>query len=149
MTLTVWTNQAGNVRLHQLSSDPEDGTVIDQVAYLVTLDAFSGWSCVSTGYQGSVPDADPSLWRWGDQGITAVLPVPASITPRQTRLLLLQQGLLSQVETMMQSQPEAAQIAWNYALEFKRDDPLLNQLAIALGLTEAQLDDFFRAASTL
>lgn len=75
--------------------------------------------------------------------------VPLSITPRQCRLLLMQQGLLPQTEAMIAQQDEATRITWEYALEFRRDDPLLNQLAIALGLDEAQIDQFFIAAAQL
>jgi hypothetical protein len=79
----------------------------------------------------------------------AVPKVPASVTPRQVRLLLLSQGLLSQVTTLIAQQPEAAQIAWEYASEFRRDDPLLLSLATNLNLTSQQLDEFFIAAAAL
>lgn len=79
----------------------------------------------------------------------AVVSVPTSITPRQCRLLLLQQGLLSQVETMISQSTDDVRITWEYALEFKRDDPILNQLGTSLGLTEQQIDQFFIAASAL
>lgn len=75
--------------------------------------------------------------------------VPASVTPRQVRLLLLQQGLLSSVEAMIAQQDEATKITWEFALEFKRSDPLLNALGQNLGLTEQQIDLFFIAAAEL
>ena len=75
--------------------------------------------------------------------------VPASITPRQVRLMLLQQNLLADVESMIAQQDEAAKITWQYALEFRRDDPLLNQLASNLGLTNEQIDQFFISASAI
>lgn len=75
--------------------------------------------------------------------------VPKSVTPRQVRLLLLSQGLLAQVTALMAEQPEAAQIAWEYASEFRRDDPLLLALAASLNLTEQQLDEFFIAAAAI
>lgn len=76
-------------------------------------------------------------------------PVPTSVTPRQVRLLLLQQNLLADVEALMAQQDEAIKIAWEYASEFRRDDPLLNQVAQNLNLTQEQLDQFFIAASTI
>jgi hypothetical protein len=76
-------------------------------------------------------------------------PVPSSVTPRQVRLLLLQQDLLDDVEAMILTQPKEIQIAWEYALEFQRNDPLLNTLAQNLNLTEQQLDEFFIAAAQL
>lgn len=75
--------------------------------------------------------------------------VPTSITPRQCRLILAQQGLLDSVEAMIAQQDRATQITWEYALEFRRDDPLLNQLAVNLGLSKAQIDQFFIEAAKL
>lgn len=71
------------------------------------------------------------------------------ITPRQCRLVLLQQGLLPQVTEMLSKQDEATRITWEYALEFRRDDPLLTALAANIGLTDQQIDEFFIAASQL
>lgn len=76
-------------------------------------------------------------------------PPPASVTPRQVRLLLLQKGLLPQVETLVSQSGEAAKITWEFALEFRRNDALLLQLAAALGLTEEQLDNFFIEAASI
>ena len=103
-----------------------------------------------TNYERAVegtPAFSNGAWRqtWT---IVAALP-PDSITPRQCRLLLLQQGLLSQVEAMIAQQDEATRITWEYAIEFRRDDPLLNQLALNLGLTAAQIDQFFIDAAQL
>lgn len=75
--------------------------------------------------------------------------VPKSITPRQCRLVLMSQGLLADVEAMIAAQDEATRITWEYALEFHRDDPLLNALAVNLNLTSEQIDQFFIAAAQL
>ena len=75
--------------------------------------------------------------------------VPTSVTPRQVRLLLLQQNLLASVEAMIAQQDEATKITWQYALEFRRDDALLNQLATNLNLTQEQIDQFFITAASL
>lgn len=95
-----------------------------------------------TGVEGGawvVRTVDPAL----------VLSVPYSITPRQCRLLLLQQGLLDTVEGLIAGRDKATKITWEYALEFKRDDPLLIDLGVDLGLTSAQIDQFFIAAAQL
>lgn len=76
-------------------------------------------------------------------------PVPEVITPRQCRLLLLQQGKLAEVEAMVAQSTDDVRITWEYALEFRRDDPLLNTLAANLGLQSAEIDQFFIAASQL
>jgi hypothetical protein len=77
------------------------------------------------------------------------VPVPQVITPRQCRLILLQQGLLAQVEAMIAQQDEATKITWQYASEFRRDDTLLNALAVNLNITSEQIDQFFIAAAQL
>lgn len=75
-------------------------------------------------------------------------PVPASVTPRQARLAIEAAGLTSQVEAAVDAAGAAARIAWDYALEIRRDDPLLVQLAQAVGLSSAALDQLFVEAET-
>ena len=148
MTVTVWTNN-DVVILAQLSDNPADGTALEQIAHMGSLSAYAGYTCVSVDYTGSVPDADPASWRWNGTAIVAVTPVPVSITPRQCRLILSQQGLLAGIEQTIAGMDEATRITWEYALEFRRDDPLLNALGANLGLTDTQIDQFFIAAAQL
>lgn len=132
-TLTKWTN-GSSVKLAQLSDDPQDGTASEQIAHMATLDAYSGYQCTDPDYSGPAP-----------------VEVPSSVTPRQVRLVLLAQGLLTSVEAMIAEQDEATQITWKYASEFRRDDPLLAQLAVNLvpPLSSQQIDEFFIAAAAL
>lgn len=76
-------------------------------------------------------------------------PVPESITPRQCRLWLLQQNLLSSVEASIAQASEEVKISWEYANEFQRNDPILKQFATMLGLSDQAIDDFFIAAAQL
>ena len=80
-------------------------------------------------------------------------PIPTSISPRQARLALLQAGLLSQVDTAINSlespAKEQAQIEWEYATSIERSSEWINQLGGALGLDDAGIDDLFKTASTL
>ncbi len=76
-------------------------------------------------------------------------PVPESISPRQARLALLAAGLLDAAEAAVNQAGPVAKIYWEYAVEWRRDEPVLIQLAAALGLTPEQLDDLFRQAATL
>lgn len=147
--VTVWTNPSHAVQLVQLSDDPADGTAQEQISHLATLPFLDGWSCVDPDFTGSVPDADASEWRWSDGQIVAAPKVPASVTPRQVRLLLLSQNLLSQVEGIIAQSDEATKITWQYASEFRRDDPLLQGLSQQLGLTSQQVDEFFIAAAAI
>lgn len=75
--------------------------------------------------------------------------VPQAVTSRQVRLLLLQNNLLDEVESLIQTQDRAVQIQWEYATRFERNDPLLNQLALNLNLTQDELDQFFIEASKI
>lgn len=47
------------------------------------------------------------------------------------------------------STDELTKIAWANAQEFRRDSPMIANLAAIMGWTESQLDDLFRTASTI
>lgn len=76
-------------------------------------------------------------------------PVPASITPRQARLALLAAGLLDDVETAVSGADKATQIAWEFATSIERGNPVIAAMAGALSLSDAQVDDLFRAAALI
>lgn len=79
--------------------------------------------------------------------------VPAAVTMRQARLALLGAGLLSSVEAAIDAMEEptksAARIEWEYSNELQRANALVAALGPALGLTGAQVDALFVAASAL
>lgn len=83
----------------------------------------------------------------------APTPVPQIVTPRQLRLALLSAGKLAQVQTLIDSgnAPPEAVISWEYATEFLRSDPMLNQLASAVQppLTGEEIDQLFVAAAQI
>lgn len=95
------------------------------------------------------------LAAWEQRRAEADQPTPPSVpkvvSARQVRLLLLNQGLLDDVEAIIAQQDRATQIAWEYATEFNREESLLNTLAQQppLSFDEAQLDQFFMAAAAL
>lgn len=76
-----------------------------------------------------------------------------SVSMRQARLALLQQGLLAQVEAALAALPdgqrEAAQIEWEYGSTVARLSPWVVQLTAGLGLTPAEVDQLFALAETL
>lgn len=74
--------------------------------------------------------------------------VPNSITPRQARLVLLQNNLLDDLEVLI-ANDRVLQIWWEYSLEIKRNDERLLQAAVALKLTDEQLDNMFIRAINL
>ena len=81
------------------------------------------------------------------------VPVITSVTMRQARLALLQQGLLTQVNNAVASMPgaqgDAVRIEWEFSSTVERNRPFVNSLSDALGLTSIQLDNLFKLAATL
>lgn len=75
--------------------------------------------------------------------------VPHQVTMRQARLALLSIGMLQSVKEMVAGMPERAQIEWESAGTVERDSALVEALAPALGLSDAQLDELFITAATL
>ena len=76
-------------------------------------------------------------------------PVPASLTPLQLRMGLLQAGLLDEVEVYIAAAPREVGIAWEYATAFDRYHPFIAGAAAALGLSQDQVDDMFRQAGSI
>lgn len=91
--VTVWTDPASNVVLHQLSDDPADGTAQEQIAHLATRPFLDGWSCVSEDYTGAAPETDAFLWRWDGSAITSLPAPPPEPTVEQVREVLAGLGM--------------------------------------------------------
>ena len=81
--------------------------------------------------------------------VAPFLPAVVSVSPRQARLALSAAGLLAQVNAIVRTADEQTQITWDYALSINRTDPMIEQIATALGLSETQVDDLFAAAAML
>lgn len=71
-----------------------------------------------------------------------------SITPLQAKLQLHRAGLLDEVEAMVATDVEV-RLYWEYALEIRRDHPTLLTIAIALGLSDEQLNMMFIEAGKI
>jgi len=84
---------------------------------------------------------------------TIAMTIPQEVTMRQARLALLDAGLLSSVQTAINSLQEPAktkaQIEWDYSNALQRDNSFVSVLGAALGLNETALDSLFIAASKL
>ena len=95
--------------------------------------------------------------RWIGDPMTAeeirARDVPQAVTPRQLQLALLEADLLDAIEAFLANEqtPRAARIAWEYATEYRRDDPTLNLMAQQLDppLSAEQIDQLFIAAATI
>lgn len=70
-------------------------------------------------------------------------------TPRQARLALAQQGLLTAVEAFVAAGSDALRIEWQYATEIKRIWPPVAEFAAANDLSDETLDGLFELAATL
>lgn len=73
----------------------------------------------------------------------------AVVTPFQGRMALADAELLSNVEAAIAAADEKTKVAWEYALEWKRMSPMITTLGAALNLTDAEIDDLFKAASQI
>lgn len=87
--------------------------------------------------------------------LTALIPepvdpnaVPATITRTQARLVLHRAGLLPEVLKVIEAGGVEAQI-WYEAAEWNRSSPVLAGIAQALGFTDEQVDNLFRAAGAI
>jgi hypothetical protein len=83
-------------------------------------------------------------------------PKPPNIcTPRQFRLALIREGInISNIEAMLNQieddmERQIALIEWEYALEIKREHPLIDSFASIMGITQEQLDNIFIVANTI
>lgn len=90
---------------------------------------------------GNVPDTAPS----------APTAVPETVTRFQARAALHIAGHLSTVEVLMtnESTPMLARLAWQDALEFKRQSPTVLTMGAALGLKDVDIDQLFIAAAQI
>lgn len=98
-------------------------------------------------------DLDQARADWEvAEGINTQL-VPQEVSMRQARLALLNAGLLTQVQQLLDALPgvegEAARIEWEFAGSVTRNSGLITSLGTQLSLTEAQIDDLFRAAALI
>lgn len=84
------------------------------------------------------------------------LPVPQIVSRFQARAAMLSSSssdeafpnLLAQIDAAVAASDNAfVRLAWAEAVEWRRDSPTVLSLAQALGVTDDQLDDLFRAAS--
>jgi len=93
-------------------------------------------------------------WTWDGANfappVPAPPPVPVEAQLWQARAVLDQMGLLATVNAAVAaSENPALRAVWEYGNVITRDSPGLADLAAALGLTDEQVDNLFRAAAVL
>ena len=123
---------------------------LGQVVTFVRDDVPQGWTppdgCTA------IPEAElPAGWERAPD----TSPVPDQVSARQIRLWLVAHGVgMAAVEAAIDAIPDATQrdmvrVEWEYAPYVERSHPMLVPLAVALGLSEAQVDQAFREAASL
>lgn len=132
----------------------DDGRIYSSAAGEVVTDedkAFKAWT-----EAGSIPTPWPRDEE-GNQTDAALQDVlrpyglapPISVSPLQIRKALRQTGLNKAADAFVETLSEEAQEEWEYATAVDRDHPFIVAATVALGKTEADLDDLFRLAATL
>ena len=116
----------------------------------------------------AVPDGKRAKWTgqgWAFEDLPQPDPEPqpepetieqwrarAAVSRAQGKAALIQMGLWQQVLDFVAAIPDAtqravAEVALHDTQNWERSSPFLNQAAQALGMTDEQLDDLFRAAA--
>lgn len=76
------------------------------------------------------------------------------ITPKQLRQALILSGvslqsIVDQLHLLSEPYQSLALVAWEYAIQFDRRDPLLLEMSVQLGLSTAEIDQLWGLALTL
>lgn len=76
-------------------------------------------------------------------------PVVLTCTAYQIRQALSQLGIRAAVEAAISAGSQELIDAWEYAAEFRRDNPKIAEMAAALNKSSAEIDAIFKLAVTL
>lgn len=116
--------------------------------------------------RGTVAAAPPDIpdgffAKWENEWVLYPIPAPPEVepppevvlvptlTPAQFWMQIAIDGDESAALAIIDTLPRPQQILAMKAKDYRIDDPLLRQLAAALGKNDAQIDSFFRKASKL
>ena len=134
-----------------------DGGIVDNVIeWDGDAEAEDAWA-PPKGMIAIASDEAQIGWSYADGAFTPPAPpppvVPQAVTPRQLKLALLGADLLDDIEAFIASGavPRKAVISWEDATEYRRDDPMLNEMAAHLTppLSAEQIDQLFIAAAAI
>ena len=134
----------------------DGGTVGNVIEWDGNADVEGAWA-PPEGMIAVVSDEAQIGWSFADGAFTPPAPpppiVPPAVTPRQLKLALLGADLLDDIEAFIASGavPREAVISWENAVEYRRDDPMLNAMAAQLSprLSAEQIDQLFIAAAAI
>lgn len=120
-------NRQSVQRLSDSACIPQDEGNSDYQAYLAWL------------AEGNEPEpADP-----------VIEPIPQVVSKAQGLIALEMAGLLTPIETYMQTASNLELLAWENIQQFERQSPMLNNLLSAFGLSPSDADSLFVQASAV
>ena len=128
---------------------------LDQMMVPAHLDGSRGRNRASSRSQLAAADDRSAVLAWLAAGnkplpVDPIPSLPITGTKYKFRLALNKLGLRAAVETAVAaSTNQDIKDAWVYADEFRSDDPLVLQLGLALGKTEAEIRAVFELANSL
>lgn len=108
--------------------------------------AITEWDADAAGRAQPTPQ---EIATWTAEFEAAGGKVPQRVTRLGAQRALRVAGMLATVESWIAQQSDEIQDAWNWSVEFERNDPLVVAAQDGLGLTAAQMDDLFRSAKAL
>lgn len=98
-----------------------------------------------------LPKAHMAAWRMDDEGVLSVdqptvdaLDVPREASSGDFKNALLDLGWYADVDAAVAIARGRAAIMWASASVYRRDSPLVAQIAAAIGKTEADIDTLFK-----
>ena len=80
---------------------------------------------------------------------TVATPPPVAVSMLQARLAINAAGLRSKVDAALSAASQDVQDYWNLSPTIERSHPIVAQICAALGLTDAQMDQLFKAAANI
>lgn len=101
------------------------------------------------GFVAANPPGTIDTWRIVGQTVTddpPPEPVPGYVTRYQFKKAVLDSGQLAALKGAYSSLTDEAKLYWDEADRVGRDSILITELKAALGLTDTQVDNFFRNA---
>jgi hypothetical protein len=116
----------------------------------------SQWTLIGTPNSTDILSALGDGWTNESVDLPVERSVPASVTARQIRIWVVRNipGGLSAIESALAAIPDQqarqeAQVEWEFAPYCERRHPMLESIAFSLGLSQEQVDQAFREASTI
>ena len=105
----------------------------------------------------AVLDTEPPTAEVGGTyagGVFSAAPAPAPVVPQsitrfQAMAAMSNAGLLTKVQTAVASASTLTQLAWANAQEFDRASPTIAELAAALNISSAKIDELFIAGASI